>query len=146
MRRIRILYGAILGVGAVLAAVSVSAHHSFSAQYDEKKPISVTGTITEMVWTNPHSWLYLNVSGPNGIVKKWGVELGNANGLYRRGWRKTDLPVGVTVTVKGHLAKDGTLTVHPTTVTLASGEELFAGSPGRRAAADAQQEGGRPAR
>jgi hypothetical protein len=138
-----ILYGAILGVGAVLATVPTAAHHSFAAQYDEKKPIKFVGTITEIVWTNPHSWLYLSAKGPDGIAKKWGVELGNANGLYRRGWRQTDVLVGSIVTVTGHLAKDGTLTVHPTSVTLASGGELFAGSPGT---GDAQGEGDRPRR
>lgn len=116
--------------GLVLAAATVSGHHSFSAEYDATKPVTLQGTITRMAWVNPHSWLYIDVKEADGKVSSWKLEFGLPNALYRRGWRQKDLPVGALVRVEGYRAKDGTNTANASMVTLADGRRLFAGSSG----------------
>jgi hypothetical protein len=119
------------GVAALLlATVPLDAHHSFAAEFDDKKPITLVGTITKMAWTNPHSWLYIDVKDAQGNIVPWNIEFGSPNALYRRGWRRTDLPVGAVVTIQGYLAKDGSRTVNATDVKLPDGKTLFAGSSG----------------
>ena len=116
---------------AVLCGASVKAHHSFAAQYDANKPITLRGTISRMLWSNPHGHLYIEVKMPDGKVVTWELETAAPAGLYRRGWRRDDLPVGAEVVVRAFLARDGTPTANATTVTLTStGKELFAGSAG----------------
>ena len=83
-----------------------------------------------MAWINPHSWLYIDVKSPDGTVVPWNIEFGSPNALYRRGWRRDDLPVGALVTIQGYLAKDGSRTVNATDVKLPDGKTLFAGSSG----------------
>lgn len=129
MRAIRIvLSGVIVMFGALLATTPATAHHSFAAEYDANRPITLKGTINRMAWSNPHAWLYVDVKGPDGSVKTWAIEFGGPNALYRRGWRRTDLPVGQAVTVDGFLAKDGSTTANAANVKLADGRTLFAGS------------------
>ena len=111
-------------------AAPVWAHHSFAAEYDGDKPAVLTGTITRMLWSNPHAWLYVDVKGPDGKIVPYAFETGGANALYRRGWKKTDLPVGVVVTVDGYLARNGSHTVNATSIKLPDGRQLFAGSSG----------------
>ena len=118
--------GGILGV--VLAAVPVSAHHSFAAEFDVNKPIKLRGTLTKMEWINPHGWIYLDVKGPDGKVANWAVEAGSANALIRRGLRQTDFPSGVEVVVEGFQAKNGTLKANGSTVTFADGRNFFLGA------------------
>lgn len=120
----------VVAVGMLLAAVPVFAHHSFAAEFAANKPVTMKGTITRMEWSNPHAWLYIDVKGPDGKVVNWAIEFGAPNALYRRGWRNTDLPVGVEVTVQGYLAKDGSAKVSATDVTLPDGKKLFAGTAG----------------
>lgn len=120
----------VVGIGMVLTVGRVTAHHSFAAQFDGNKPITLRGTITGMLWSNPHGHLYIDVRNPDGKVLNWEIEFASPGALYRQGWRKTDLPVGVEVTIQGFLAKDGTPTANATTVTLPDGRQLFAGSPG----------------
>ena len=115
-------------VAAVLS-VSAAAHHAFSAQFDIDKPIELTGTVTEMKWSNPHTWFYIDVVQEDGSVVNWALETPRAaNILIRNGWRRTDMPVGSVVTVRGWQARNGTPTANITTVRLADGRELFAGS------------------
>ena len=120
----------VLGVGMLLASVRVFAHHSFAAEFDASKPITLKGTITKMEWVNPHSWVHIDVKEPDGKVVNWAIEFGAPNALLRRGWRKTDLPVGVEVTIEGYRAKDASPTGNARDVSLPDGRKLFAGSSG----------------
>jgi hypothetical protein len=126
----------VLGVGMFLAPAPVFAHHSFAAEFDASQPITLKGTITKMEWVNPHSWLYIDVKDPDGKVVNWAIEFGAPNALFRRGWRKTDLPVGVEVTVEGYRAKDPSPTANASDVVLPDGKKLFAGSSGTGAPYD----------
>ena len=129
----------------LLCAASVQAHHSFAAQYDANKPITLRGTISRMLWSNPHGHLYIDVKMPDGKVVTWELETASPAGLYRRGWRRDDLPLGAEVVVRAFLARDGTPTANATTVTLtATGKELFAGSAGTGAPVEPPGEGAAP--
>ena len=118
----------IAGLALLLAAATSTAHHSFSAEFDEHKPITLKGTLHRMDWVNPHGWIYVDVKGADGKVTTWGVEAGAPNALLRRGLRKTDFQAGMQVVVTGFLAKNGTPTVNGRTVTLPDGREFFTGS------------------
>ena len=121
----------VVAVGLSYSAALVEAHHSFAAQYDANKPVTLRGTITRMLWSNPHGHLYVDVKTPDGKVVTWELETASPAGLYRRGWRRENLPVGAEVVVRAFLARDGTANANATTVTLvATSKELFAGSPG----------------
>lgn len=129
----------------LLCAASAQAHHSFAAQYDANKPITLRGTITRMLWSNPHGHLYIDVKMTDGKVVTWELETASPAGLYRRGWRRDDLPIGAEVVVRAFLARDGTPTANATTVTLtATGRELFAGSAGTGAPVEPPGEGAAP--
>jgi Family of unknown function (DUF6152) len=118
------------GAALLLTAVSAWAHHSFAAEYDAKKPVTLTGTVTKVEWMNPHIFFYVDVKDSEGKVTNWRGEGGNLSGLMRRGWRKDSLKVGDVVTVEGSLAKNGQPLMNARTVTLADGKKLFAGSSG----------------
>ena len=126
MGRVRFT-GIIAALIGVMAA-SVAAHHSFSAEYDSNKPIKLTGKVIEMRWSNPHAWIYINVTGKDGKVVKWAWETGGANALYRRGWRKEDLASGTELVIDGYQARNGSTTANATSITFKDGRRLFAGS------------------
>jgi len=116
-------------VGAALAAAPVMAHHSFAAEYDSKKPVKLTGTITKIDWMNPHVYFFMDVEDEGGKVTSWGFEMGPPNLLQRAGWTKNTMKIGDVVVVDGTLAKDGTNQGNARTVTMAStGKRLGAAS------------------
>jgi len=102
-----------------------AAHHSFSAIFDSAKPVTVTGTVKRVEWMNPHTWIYLDVTKPDGNVEAWSFELGSPNRLMRYGWNQDSLATGATVTIAGSRARDGTLKAAVDTVTLPDGKRLF---------------------
>lgn len=116
------------GFGMFLSAVPVWAHHSFAAEYDSSKPITVVGTVTKVEWTNPHARFYVTAKDDSGKVTDWNFELGSPNVLIRQGWKRTSLKEGDKVTVEGYMAKDGSNLANARRVTLADGRKVFAGS------------------
>ena len=122
-------FGLAAALGLVLGAVPVFAHHSFAAEFDGSKKITLTGVVTKVDWVNPHAYIYVDVKNPDGTVTNWGLETGAPNALYRQGWRKADLKVGDTVTLDAFPAKDGSHTAAARELKLPDGRKVFAGTP-----------------
>jgi hypothetical protein len=112
------------------------AHHAFAAEFDAAKPVHFEGTVSKMLWVNPHAWIYVDVKKPDGSVEEWMVEAGTPNTLIRRGFTKTSLPPGTQVVVDGYQAKDGALRANGRNLTLPNGQVLFVGSSGTGAPED----------
>jgi len=115
----------VLLVGCVLP---VAAHHSFAAEFDDKQPVKLDGTVVKFDFMNPHSWIYLDVKNPDGATVRWSVETGSTNALFRRGWRKESLRAGDHITVDAFRAKDGSNTANASTVKLPDGRQVSAAS------------------
>jgi Family of unknown function (DUF6152) len=131
-------------LAATLAAgARAAAHHSFAAEFDGSKPVTLRGTITKMEWTNPHAWLHVDVKGPDGKVVAWMIEGGAPNALLRRGWNKESVAPGTAVVVQGFRARDGSNRASGGDVTLPDGKKLFIGSTGTGAPGDRQDAGGK---
>jgi hypothetical protein len=117
------------GLGLLLIMAPVFAHHSFSAEYDSKKPIKLKGVVTKVDWMNPHVYFYIDVEDEKGGVANWAFEMGPPNGLQRAGWNRNTMKVGDEVIVDGTLAKDGSKNVNARSVTMANtGKKLGAAS------------------
>jgi hypothetical protein len=125
----------VIGLGLLMAAIPLLAHHSFEAEYDYKKPMKITGTVTKVEWMNPHARFYVDVKDESGKVTNWNFELGAIPVLLKQGWKRDSLKAGDTVTVEGFLAKDGTKSMaNARSVYLPDGRRVFGGS-----SADANQ-------
>jgi hypothetical protein len=117
------------GVGLMVAAAPVAAHHSFAAEFDAKQPITIKGKVTKIVWTNPHVWIYLNVQDEAGKVVNWGFEMGAPHQVRSRGWDRTTLKTGDEIIVEGSKARDGSTRMNARNVTwAATGVKLGAAS------------------
>jgi DNA/RNA endonuclease YhcR with UshA esterase domain len=128
LMNVRSMWVLTAGLVAVAAAVPVSAHHSFAAEYDQNRPITVTGEVIKLEWTNPHARVAVDARDEKGTIVHWDFELGPPTALMRRGWNRNSLKPGTQVTVAGFLAKDQPNVANARTVTLADGRQVFAGS------------------
>jgi Family of unknown function (DUF6152) len=120
---------ATLALSALMISSSVSAHHSFAAEFDVDKPVSLRGTVTKMEWINPHSWIHVAVvDEETGATNEWMIECGPPNGLIRRGFTKASLPPGTEIVITGWQAKDDSFRANGSNITLPDGSKLFLGS------------------
>src|SRR5439155_12204232 len=120
---------ALLAAGCLaVLTVPMLAHHSFAAEYDRNKPVTISGVVTKMEWMNPHARFYVDVKDTDGKVTNWNFELGAIPVLLKQGWRKDSLKAGDQVTVEGSMAKDGSKTANARNVKLPDGRRVFAGS------------------
>lgn len=123
------LLGVVAGAGLLMAAAAPAfAHHSFAAEFDIHKPVELHGTVQEFQWTNPHSWLIIDVKAADGTMQRWRVEGGAPSPLLRRGWTKKTLVPGQQVVVKGFQAKDGSLRANAQDIVFPNGKKMFFGT------------------
>jgi len=118
----------VLLVSCLMPPVTGLAHHSFNAEFDIEKPVSLTGKVTRMQWSNPHGWVYIDVEKEDGTVTNWALETSAANNLIRRGWKREDLPAGTTIVVEGFQARNGSPTANIRGIVLEDGRRLFSGN------------------
>ena len=128
---VRFLTSALVALAALAAAAAPArAHHSFAAEFDGSKPVTLKGTVTQIDWANPHVWFYINVRNEEGRATRWGCEMGAPHQLQQRGWLRDTMKVGDVVTVEGSLARDGSKRANARLVTTADGKTLGAASSG----------------
>jgi hypothetical protein len=122
--------------GLLVAAVPVSAHHAFAAEFDSNKPVKLQGTVAKVEMVNPHSWIYIDVKNPDGTTTQWMVEGGSPNALVRHGFKKDTLPKGTEVIFEGFQAKDGANRANGRDIILPGGKKLNLGSSGNQGPPD----------
>ena len=128
-------------VALISASMRLWAHHSFAAEYDGTKPIKLSGTVTKFDMVNPHSWIYVDVKGPDGKIENWAIEAGSPNILMRRGITKDSVKVGQKIVVDGYQSKDGSRRANGRDLTLPDGKKLFLGSQDTGAPYEVQRPG-----
>jgi hypothetical protein len=126
--RTTILFTAIVTLGLVIGSRTVSAHHAFASEFDANRHVVFTGTVTKMMWVNPHAWIYVDVKKSDGTTEEWMVEAGTPNTLLRRGFTKASLQPGTVIKVDGYQSKDGSLRANGRDLTLPDGRTLFLGN------------------
>jgi hypothetical protein len=131
----------LLPLGIAVAA-SAAAHHSFSAEFDASKPVTLHGTILRMEWINPHSWLHIAVKNADGTTSEWMIEAATPNTLFRRGYTRDAVKAGTEITVEGYRAKNGANRANGRDMILPDGSRLFMGSAGTGAPGDSAPAGG----
>jgi len=137
MVRDSIRFEAAAFLAAATLAAPAAAHHAFSAEFDSQKPVELRGVVTRIQWTNPHSWIFVEVKDASGNTVPWAVEFGAPYSLMQKGLRRTDFPIGVEVTVKGYRAKSGKAVANASSVQLPDGRDFYTGAsdnPERQAA------------
>ena len=122
------LFAGLTVLTLLAAAVPIAAHHSFAAEYDRNRTITVTGSVTKLEWTNPHARLYVMGTDETGKMQEWDFELGPPNGLMRNGWRRDSLKAGLRVVVEGFRSKTSTVVANARSVKLPDGRQVLAGS------------------
>jgi hypothetical protein len=128
---------AIIGTAALfLSTVAIDAHHSFAAEFDAEQPVTLNGTVTQLEWTNPHIWMFIDVKGADGTVVNWAIEGAAPNAMIRNGILKTTVPLGTQVTVEGFRAKSGKPVANGRNIEWPGGKKLFMGSSGTGAPKD----------
>ena len=131
------------GIGLFLATAPVWAHHAFAAEFDSNHPLKLRGTVTKWEMINPHSWIHLDVKGPDGKVINWMVEGGSPNALLRLGFTRDSLPPGTEIVVEGYQAKDGSNRGVGANLTFTDGRKLFLGSSAPGANPDSPEASGK---
>jgi len=126
--RTTILCAAVVTIGLVVSSGDVLAHHAFSSEFDANRHVVFTGTVTKMMWVNPHAWIYVDVKKSDGTTEEWMVEAGTPNTLLRRGFTKASLQAGTVIKVDGYQSKDGSLRANGRDLTLPDGRTLFLGN------------------
>ena len=134
--RTKAIVGVLMTVAVGLTVVPVVAHHAFSAEFDANRPIHFQGTVTKVEWINPHTWIHMDITQDDGSTERWMIEGGNPHNLFRRGFNKEVITVGMEIVVDGYGSKDGTRRANGRDLTLPDGRTLFMGSSGTGAPRD----------
>jgi Family of unknown function (DUF6152) len=129
----RITFLVVVGF-AVLFSTTLWAHHSFEAEFDQNRPVTLQGVVTSMEWVNPHSWIHIDVMNPDGTTTNWAIEGNTPNSLFRRGFTKDSLKPGTEIVVQGYQAKRGGPVANGSSITFKDGRKLFLGSSANEAA------------
>jgi hypothetical protein len=116
-----------ISFGVLMLSTAAWAHHAFAAEFDINKPVTLTGTVTQMEWINPHAWIHIDVKGPDGKITSWMVEGGSPNILLRRGFTKHSLETGTEIVITGYQAKSGENRANGANITFKDGKRLFLG-------------------